>query len=82
MRFGERVNLVGERVPVVMAVDEEFLKGAKRKRCFEGSHGIDLDAIAGGEDHRFSRDARFAQGLQYHRNARLREGEPLPYRDR
>ena len=81
VRFRERVEFVGQRVAIFVAIEQEFAQRGEGRARFQMSEGVKLDAIAGAEDYALAGDARIAQQLQRGGNARLGKSEPFAHRD-
>ena len=57
LRLAQRVNLVRQRVTIIMAGYQEFLQRGKGLARLQGSGRINLHSITGGQNYRFIRRA-------------------------
>src|SRR6185369_14603276 len=62
--LAELIQLIAQRVPILMDANHEILQLGKRAIRLERGGGIELDPVAGGKDDRLIRNSGFAHGLQ------------------
>src|SRR5262245_35437390 len=82
VRFREGVNLLGQWVWVIAAMNQEFLQSGEGLARFQAGDGVNLDSVAGGENDGLVGNARFAQALKRGGNAPFGKGESFTQGDR
>jgi hypothetical protein len=82
LRLAPGINLVRQRVAIVMAGDQEVPERSEGPGRLQLRDSVYLDPVAGGEDNRLVGNARVAQRLEHGRHARLRKSKSLPHVDR
>ncbi len=79
LRLAPGVYLVGQRVAVVMAADQKVPEGGDGPGRLQLRHRVDLNAVAGGQNHRFVRYAGGAQRLERGGHTPFGKGELLSH---
>ncbi len=82
LRFAQRVDLIGQRVAVIVAIQQKLFDLGGSAPCFEFGGNVNLHAVAGREDHPFFGYAGIAQQLKRRRHSRFSESKSLPHGDR
>jgi hypothetical protein len=82
VRFGQLVNLIRQRIPVIMHVPKKLDQIREDLFRIVSRRDIKLDPIAGGKEHGFLDQAGLTQLRQRRRHTRFTQGEPFPERDR
>src|SRR6185369_2600975 len=82
LRFAQAVNLVGQRLPVIVASHQKLPQRCETLAGFQLSCRINLYPVARGQDHRLLGDPRFAKHLQHRRHSRFGKSESFPDGDR
>jgi len=73
--FGQHVNFLIQGTDKGVMIDEKFLQPGKGDLGCERGVGVDLNAVAGGEDGGFAGDAGIAQGLERDGDGFVGKGE-------
>jgi len=82
LRLAQRVNPPDLRVGAILGRQQEFPQPGQGAGRLPRRGGVDLNAVAGGQDDRLISGARASQRLQRRRHARRVKRKALPHRHR